>query len=469
MTSQTHLAALILACAMTVAALQGAWAGNVAQVWVSSLDMETTLAQKKPLTFVKRRPSNLPSIAIEPYLPGQSILGIGASFEHATCYNVSRLDPAKRAEVLDRLVNPESGIGMNLMRICIGTSDFVGEPWYSYDDIPPGETDPMLEHFSIAKDRAYVLPVLKTALEKNPGLRFFASPWSPPGWMKNSGSMCGGRLLPEYYGVYAQYLCRFIKAYEAEGIPVYALTVQNEPGVSTPAYPSCWWNGLEQCDFIKNHLGPALKENALVTRIWCFDHNFNNTKFPKMILRDPEAAQYVDGTAFHCYEGKPTAMSGFAKMFPENPVYFTEGSTYGVRGAIQIMEFFRHMAGTYNAWVTIIDDNGKPNNGPHHCDPTCIVLHSDSLALEYRFDYYMYGHFAKFVKRGAVRLRSEKGDLRFSNVAFRNPDRTIVLVVANDKPEEIAFKIQWKDSMILTTLGPKSVATYTWPQNVEAD
>ena len=444
------------------AALCGASAEDLAEVWISSLDMGNRLTQKKPLTFVEEKESELPCIWIDPFGSYQSVLGIGSSLEHATCYNLSKLDPAKREEVIERLVNPERGIGMNLMRICIGTSDFVGEPWYSYDYMPEGETDPDLDHFSIDRDRAYVLPVLKTALEKNPNLLFFASPWSPPGWMKNSGSMCGGRLLPEHYAVYAQYLVRFITAYEAEGIPIYAITVQNEPGVTTRSYPSCFWNGEQQRDFIKNHLGPALKKSGLATRIWCFDHNFNNVEFPQAILSDPEAAQYVDGVAFHSYEGRPEAMGDFAREFPDKHVYFTEGSTFNVFGAVRIMNFFRNGARSYNAWVTVIDHNRQPNNGPHNCAPTCIVLNSDTLELEYRFDYYMYGHFAKFVKRAAVRLRSAEGDLRFANAAFKNPDGKIVLIVANNRPEEQEFKIQWKDKMILTTLAEKSVGTYVW-------
>src|SRR5262249_48955285 len=148
------------------------------------------------------------------------------------------------------------GINLNLMRICIGTSDFTGDPWYSYDDIPAGRTDPELSHFSIAKDRSYILPILKQAIKINPNLQLFASPWSPPGWMKTTGNMIGGGLLPKWYSAYAHYFVKFIKAYEAEGTPIYAVTVQNEPGVDREhqpkmRYPSCKWTAEEERDFIK--------------------------------------------------------------------------------------------------------------------------------------------------------------------------------------------------------------------------
>src|SRR5262249_20780398 len=145
--------------------------------------------------------------------------------------------------------NPSTGIGMNLLRICIGTSDFAGEDWYSYDDLPSGETDPDLRKFSIGRDRAYILPALKLAKRQNPNLLFFASAWSPPGWMKTTGNMIGGEFPSRWYGTYAQYLVRFIQAYEVEGIPIHAITVQNDPGLDRSKekdpkwfYPSCHWN-----------------------------------------------------------------------------------------------------------------------------------------------------------------------------------------------------------------------------------
>ncbi len=494
---------LVLCAAAAVAATSAVQAEPVAKVWVSSEDMTNRISPAEPLAFGQDDSSSLPVINIDADKTYQSILGLGSSFEPTTCFNLSRLDPAEREKVIENLVNPESGIGMNLMRICVGTPDFTGDPWYSYDDMPPGETDVNLEHFSIAKDRDYIIPVLKTALAKNPDLLFVASPWSPPGWMTSSGNMIGGYLLPEYYGAYANYFVRFVRAYENEGIPIYAVTVQNETGVDRQRgprrehYPSCRYSGEQERDFIKNFLGPAFKENGITTKIWCYDHNFNVERsgddpglpHPRIILSDPEAAKYIDGTAFHHYAGTPDGMTLFHNEFPDKNVYFTEGSAFRTEGAIRLVSYLRNWTRSYNGWVTMIDNHGKPNNGPFRASRTCITLNSEELMVDYHFDYYMYGQFMKFVKRGAVRIHSnevkEKAAVppfrkatkrrrgrrssdeaqKFANVAFSNPDGTIVLIAANADTSAKQFKIVWNGLMIAPTLNGRSVATYVWNTN----
>ncbi len=472
---------VVFACAA------GAAEERVAKVWVSSEDMALTLTPGDPLPFVPKAKADpdRPTIEVNPKKTYQSILGMGSSLEHTTCYNLFQLGPERMAEVIERLVNPETGIGMNLMRICIGTPDFTGEPWYSYDDVPPGQTDPDLEHFSIEKDRAYVLPVLKKALEKNPELLFFASPWSPPGWMKSTDDMIGGHVLPKYYRVYARYFVKFVQAYEAEGIPIYAVTPQNEPGVNTRNYPtldwypSCQWSlivdednfwpvdfdtmGHNERDFIKKHLGPAFKEHGVGTEVWCYDHNISNLWYPRNILSDPEAAQYVGGTGFHAYAGKPDALTDFHNEFPEKPLYFTEGSAPGVRGAMRIISLLRNWCRSYNAWVIMIDYDGNPNNGPFKTKRTCVQPRRDGSGVDYHFTYYSYGQFMKFVKRGADRIDSTEGTRTFNNVAFKNPDGEIVLVVANWESEPVTFEVVYGKQMFSTTIPAKSVATYTWP------
>ena len=208
------------------------------QVIMSSQDRSHRLSVEKPLSLGSARPTQVPVIEVNLSQRGQSILGLGASFDHATCENLAKLPAARREEVVEKLMNSETGIGMNLMRVCIGTSDFVGEPYYTYDDLLEGETDPDLAKFSIEKDRAYVLPAIKLAQKKNPNLVLFGSPWSPPAWMKTSGKLGTGRVKPECYPAFAKYLFKFVKAYEAEGVPIYAITVQNEPHMSHSRYPT---------------------------------------------------------------------------------------------------------------------------------------------------------------------------------------------------------------------------------------
>ncbi len=471
-----------------IGSLAGVCAAGDVDVWLSTEDMENKLSRKASLkpADAGRKSSVDKRIEIDPDKTRQTILGLGASLEHTTCYNLHQLGPEKMDETIERLVDPDSGIGMNLMRICIGTPDFTGEDWYSYDDMPPGENDPELERFSIDKDRAYVLPVLKKALEKNPDLRFFASPWSPPGWMTSTDDMIGGHLEPRYYDEYAEYFVKFIKAYEDEGIPIYAVTPQNEPGVNTRNYPmrdwypSCQWSLIEdednfwpvvhevmghnERDFIKNHLGPAFEKHDVSTRIWCYDHNLNNLWYPREILSDPEAAEYVDGTAFHAYAGRLDAMTEFHNEFPDKPIYFTEGSCPGTRGAMKIVGILRNRACCYNSWVIMIDYDGKPNRGPFTTTRTGIQPRRDGSGVDYHFTYYSYGQFMKFIRRGAVRIDSTEGGRGFNNVAFRNPDGTLVMVVVNREWEPVTFEAVCRGKSFTSTLPEKAVATYVWSE-----
>ncbi len=391
----------------------------------------------------------------------QSVLGLGSSLEHSTCYNLGLLPAQQRERVIESLVHPERGIGMNLMRICVGTSDFAPGPFYTYDDLPAGQEDPRLERFSIERDREYVLPVLQAARRLNPALRFLASPWTPPPWMKTNGRYGGGSLRPECYPYFAEYLVRFIEAYRREGIEIHALTIQNEPEFGPEAYPSCRWTAKQQRDFIRDHLGPLFEARGIRTRIWGFDHNFNHPAFPATILRDPVAARYVEGSAFHLYEGKPSAMSRLHREFPSKSIHVTEGSVYGAKGAVDIIEYFRNWARSYNAWVTMINHHGKPNvSGFHDCDPTIIVLNRDTLQTEYRADYSIYGQFMKFIQPGAERIESSSGTP--ANVAFRNPDGSIALIVAHPRAAAREVFVAWKGSAFAASLGPNSVATFRW-------
>jgi glucosylceramidase len=312
-----------LSLAWLFVAIGGAAATEVAppvRCWISTVDLKQQLAEQPPLMWQVAGHSSGNRIEVNPAETFQTMLGLGSSLEPSTCWNLSLMSASDRESTMERLVDRERGIGMNLMRICMGTPDFTGDRWYSYSDLAPGKTDPELKEFSIEKDRAYILPVLKLARQKNPNLLFFASPWSPPGWMKSTGTMIGGQLLPRWYPAYAEYFVRFIRAYEAEGIPICAVTIQNEPGVDRAKakdpnwfYPSCHWTGEQERDFIRDHLGPAFRRAGLTTRIWCYDHNYNvrirdddpGIAYPRAILNDPQAAQFVSGAAFHGYAGKP--------------------------------------------------------------------------------------------------------------------------------------------------------------------
>lgn len=432
--------------------------------WVSTEDGNKKLSEVEGLHFAAA-PASDSVLEIDPAKTYQSILGLGGSFDHSTCDNLSKLPEAKRAEVIESLFSPTKGIGMNLMRVCIGASDFIGEPYYSYDDMPPGEMDLALSRFSIEKDRAYVLPAIKAAQANNPDLLFFASPWSPPGWMKTTGSMSGGKLRPEFYDAFARYLVKFLQAYQAEGVPIHALTLQNEPQMVDKNYPTTLWNGEEQRDFIRANFGPALRASGLPAQIWCWDHNWNQPEFPRAVMASPDAAQYVNGTAWHFYEGSVEAQTRFHEAFPQKDIFFSEGSTFGVKGAVEIIEILRSWARSYNAWVLMLDEHRKPNRGPHDASATCLEL-KDSGEVEYRFDYFMYGQFMKFIPRGAVRIASESRGLPkgLAHVAFLTTDGRMVLVVANTGKKEASINVACAQATAPATLLPRSVSTFIWKQ-----
>jgi len=438
--------------------------GTPVSWWRSSEDLRDRLSPQPDLRFEPNSRPSRGSIHVDDTIRYQSVLGLGSSLEHSTCYNLSLLPSDQRERVIESLVHPERGIGMNLMRICIGTSDFAPGPFYTYADLPPGQQDPRLERFSIERDREYVLPVLQAARRLNPALRFFASPWTPPPWMKTNGRFGGGSLRPECYPYFAEYLVRFIEAYRREGIEIHALTIQNEPEFGPEAYPSCLWTAQQQRDFIRDHLGPLFEVRGIRTLIWGYDHNFNHPEFPATILRDSVAARYVEGSAFHLYEGKPSAMSKLHREFPAKSIYFTEGSVYGARGGVEIIEYFRHWARSYNAWVTLIDHRGKPNvSGFHDCDPTIIVLNRDTLQTEYRADFHIYGQFMKFIQPGAVRVESTGlGSRTFGHAAFLNPDGRRVLVVANANAQHAPFLVRSGGAQFAVDLPARTVATFCW-------
>lgn len=457
------LATVANPCLAKDAPVAGAESGPAVQWWTSSEDLEARMTPRPDLHFRLRQVSGKGSVQVDDSTTYQSVLGLGSSFEHSTCYNLNLLPADQRERVLDSLVHPDRGIGMNLMRICIGTSDFAPGPFYTYNDLPAGEEDPRLERFSIERDWEYVLPILKAAQRLNPRLRFFASPWTPPPWMKTNGRYGGGSLRRDCFPYFAEYLARFVEAYRREGIEIFALTIQNEPEFGPERYPSCLWTAQQQQDFIRDHLGPLFRARQIETLIWVFDHNFNNPGFPAEILRDPQAAQYLDGSAFHLYEGKPEAMSKLHREFPDKPIYFTEGSVYGAKGATEIISYFRNWARSYNAWVTMIDHQGKPNvSGFHDCDPTIIVLNRDTLKPEYRADYYIYGQFMKFILPGGLRIASESPSKGPAHVAFKNPDRSLVLVVANPGSSTRDVVVEWEGRAFTAALTAKSVATFRW-------
>lgn len=452
--------------------------GNV-EVWFSSeknpkdaawfegpMDITYKLDKQKNLFIEERESNQIKTLEINPGVKYQTIYGMGNSIEESTVYNLSRMSSENREEILRKLIDPEYGIGINIMRICFGSSDFTGEEWYSYDDMPKGETDLELEHFSIQKDFDYnIIQTIKQALEINPDMKILASPWSPPAWMKNINTMCGSNLKGKYYDVAAKYYRKCIEAYEAEGIPIWAFTIQNEPHGILPTYPGCgftWWDEVGFVQLIKSEF----EEGNIDAKVMVLDHNFAMAmSYGGNLLKDEGAYKATDGVAFHDYRGEPTDMTTLHNEFPEKEMFLTERSTWGTWGANRIVEYFRNWACSYNAWVTMLDSDKKPNKGPYNADPTYIIQNaSDYDDYWYTPEYYLMGQFSKFVQSGAKRIYSDFGSTStITNVAFLNPDNTIVVVAVNQTDSEQIFNMNIQNNKCITAcMPPKTVATYKW-------
>ena len=253
----------------------------------------------------------------------QEIEGFGAALTGSSAYLINRkMTVAQRQSLLKDLFDHESGIGISYIRITMGASDFSLED-FTYDDLAARQTDKELANFSIAKDKEDLIPVLKLILAVQPKMRIMATPWSAPAWMKSSGKLGGGSLKTEWYDSYASYFVKYLEAYKKEGINIDAISLQNEP-LHEAAYPSMKMEAAAQADFIKNHVGQAIKKAGWATKILAYDHNWDRPDYPLLILNDPLARQYVSGSAFHAYGGNVAAMSQVGAEYPDKGVYFTE-------------------------------------------------------------------------------------------------------------------------------------------------
>jgi glucosylceramidase len=497
--------ALGAAAALTVSAVPSAAAsssdgshGPAAHVWVTSPDRSELLHDRGTIPFTTAASSEL-TIAVDPSRTYQAIDGFGASITDSSAAVLYRLGPAARERALRSLFDPGQGIGVSALRQPIGSSDFTDEPHYTYDDVPAGQTDFALEHFSVAHDEAQILPLLRRAKALNPRLTVVATPWSPPAWMKTNDSLIGGRLKddPRVYAAYARYFVKFVQAYRAAGVPVDYLTLQNEPQNRTPnAYPGMDLPVRQEVKLIEA-VGPALRAAGLRTRILAYDHNWSThpgdiattppgespeTDYPYEVLDSP-AAKWVAGTAYHCYSGDPSAQTALHDAHPDKGIWFTECS--GSHGPTDPpAKFFRdtltfharnitigttrNWAKSAIAWNIALDASGGPHNGG--CD-TCtglLTLQADGT-VSTNAEYYTIGHLSKFVKPGAVRIASTSFGTtgwngQIMDVAFRNPDGSTALVVHNENDDPRSFAVAVGGRSFDYTLPGGALATFTWPR-----
>jgi glucosylceramidase len=410
--------------------------------------------------------SGTPSITVDTNTQFQSMLGVGSSLEESTIYNLSRMSATARDKALRTLVDPVTGAGFNVIRITFGTADFTSHAFYSYDD---GASDPSLSRFSIQQDINYhIIDVLKQAQTINPNIKFFASAWSPPGWMKDNNSLIGGNLLTSAIPTLATYYRKAVQAYQAQGIPVYGMTLQNEPEFSG-AYPSTLVSADQERQ-LAVALKTELNNNGLgSTRIWAFDHNFSDgPSYAQGVLgtatSHSNAYSSVDGIAFHDYSGDPSAMAQVKAAYPDKDVLMTERSVWGTAGADRLIQYFRNSSTLYEGWVSMLDQNHSPTRWPGVPDPTMLVQSTSNPDTFWALpDYYMIAQFSKFVQPGAKRVSSTNGSSSSTtNVAFQNPDGTLVTVVVNQTASSQPISVRVGSQQFSATLPAKTVGTYLW-------
>lgn len=442
--------------------------GEKVDVWVSTPDLGMKLErQAEGLTFSKVGKEELPTIFVGDTTEYQKIDGIGASMTDSSAWLIHhKLSTENRNSVMKKLFSRSEGIGLSLLRQPIGASDFALQS-YTYDDMASGSDD-KLDHFSTAYDDDYMIPLLKQALQLNPQLMMMSSPWSPPAWMKSSGSVVGGMLNYKSYDAYARYFVRYIQEYKIKGIPIHAVSIQNEPHVMTN-YPSMYMSSSDQVDFIKNHLGPAFKANGIDTKILAWDHNFDEPNYVEEVYNDAEAKKYIDGSAWHCYAGQPGVMNDIHYKYPDKSIYFTECSggewTSDEQFKLDFLDgitYFRNWAQSYMRWNLALDENHGPlNGGCDNCNGLITVRQQDRT-VAYNDTYYAIGHFSKFIVPGARRIASTGQVEGIYNVAFKNADDSKVLVVYNENMKAKKFRVQWGKQSYTYVLAAGAGATFTW-------
>lgn len=441
--------------------------------WVTTGDQSRILSQDPDLAFTSGSPGAATVIDVDPAVRYQQMLGFGAAVTDASAYLIQeKMSPAQRVGLLQDLFGRAPGIGLSFVRVPMGASDFSLRQ-YSYDDVPLGQTDPSLAHFSIAPDRADKLPVLRAALALNPQLRVMATPWSPPGWMKSSGSLIQGTLLPAAYAPFAQYFVRFIEAYAAEGVPVYAITVQNEPAFEPKDYPGMLLPPTDRARVIGDYVGPALARAGLATRIWDWDHNWDQPQSPATVLADSTARRFIDGVAWHCYAGNVAAQSTVHDQFPDRGTYFTEcsGGDWSPDFATNLKYFVgtliigttRNWARSVALWNLALDEHDGPHTGGCGNCRGVVTINATTGVYQRNVEYFALAHASEFVRPGAYRIASTSDVNGLQSTAFRNADDgSTVLIVLNTATAERPFAVRANGASFSYTLPAASVVTFEW-------
>ncbi len=455
----------VLAVVVSLILVQTGFAQSL-EFWLTRGD-GSVLLKKQPIVEFATITSDAPNIGVDETRILQSIDGFGYSLTGGSATAINKLSRPKKARLLRELFSGhKDSIAVSYLRLSIGASDLNDHP-FTYSEPAAGNTDPDLHNFSLGEDRTNVVPLLKEILRINPKLKIMSSPWTAPVWMKTNKSYVGGSLRPEFYNVYARYFVRYIRAMGDHGITISAVTVQNEP-LHGGNNPSMMMSAREQAAFVRDHLGPEFKKAGIATKIIIWDHNCDNPGYPIEVLNDPGAKQYIDGSAFHLYNGDISAMSKVHDAHPDRNLYFTEQYTsskgdfgYDLNWHVKnvVIGSLRNWSKVVLEWNLASDPEFKPfTKGGCPICKGALTIADDTITRN--VSYYIIAHASKFVPPGSVRISSSpSGDVQ--NVAFKTPNGKIVLIVQNGG-HATELNIKFRNKIAKLMLPAASVGTLVW-------
>ncbi|HUI08286.1 MAG TPA: glycoside hydrolase family 30 protein [Verrucomicrobiae bacterium] len=441
----------------------------LARHYLTARDNDNRLKLQGTLPLQEKLGGGPATVFVDPARQFQVIEGFGGAFTEASAVTLQKLSPANRERVLRAYFDPKEGHAYSLCRTHINSCDFsLGN--YAYDEVP-GDTE--LKHFSIARDRRALLPMIKDAQKIAGGnIKLFASPWSPPAWMKTNGQMNGGgKLKPESRDAWARYYVRFIQEYAKEGVPIWGLTVQNEPAAVQP-WDSCVYTAEEESDFVRDHLGPTLHGAGLShVKVMIWDHNRDLiVERVCPAYEDPAAARYIWGAGFHWYgRDKFENIQLVHDAWPDKQLLFTEGCQeggphigdwgLGERYARSMINDLNRWAVGWVDWNMVLDETGGPNHVGNFCSAP-IIADTKKDELLFQSSYYYIGHFSRFIRPGAQRVLCSTNRDDVEAAAFDNPDGTLAVIVLNRTDVGHKFTLNLNGRSADSTIPSHSISTY---------
>ncbi len=437
--------------------------------YLTAKETDDRLTEQPPIPWVKTTTANPAIVMVDDCKRFQEIVGFGAAFTEAAAITFHKMSAKNRRLILKAYFDPLEGHGYSLCRTHINSCDFsLGN--YAYAEV---DGDVELKHFTVDHDRHTLLPMIKEAQRVAAGgFKLFASPWSPPAWMKTNGQMNGGgKLKPEYRDAWARYYVRFIQEYEKEGVPIWGLTIQNEPA-AVQSWESCIWTAEEERDFVRDHLGPTLHRSGLERiKIIIWDHNRDlMVERAAVAYNDPEASKYIWGIGFHWYGPDKFENAQIVHdAWPDKHLLFTEGCQeggphigswdLGERYARSIVNDLNRWTVGWVDWNILLDETGGPNHVNNFCSAP-IIADTRTDRLVFQSSYYYLGHFSRFIRPRAARILCASTQDDLEATAFINPDRTIAVVVLNRTDNERTFTLRRDAQAAMCSMPAHSIATY---------